>query len=103
MSYHIARFADMLEEISDADFTAAPHVKFMNAVKVVLQNDFGIEEDFATRLLLRSKIEINAFDWNDNNWKRVVKAYAKMIGKMYLMYGENLIEAADKLSIKYED
>lgn len=96
----LAELAELAEELSQTDFATVPNVQFRTALMERLSDYHRIPMDISRPIIVKMKVDISEFDEDDNDWNRIVNAYALMFKKIYDIYGKDMIHF-EPLSIEY--
>lgn len=101
--FSVAELANIIEEMAAQDFSKQPMFMFMEALIGELVRK-GLPVTLAEKIVFAMDVKISEFDSKNEDWNRIVKAYAVIIIKLQnaIMNDEMLISMASKLSIKYE-
>lgn len=92
-------FADFAVKTAQTEFTKLPNVEFRTALMERLSRYHRIPMDISRPIIVKMKVDINEFD-EDDDWNRIVNAYAVMFKKLYDIYGKDMIHF-EPLSIEY--
>lgn len=99
----LKQLANMLERTSMMDIAETPIMRFSQELIDTLVAQEGFDPSFARMIAFRMKIKITSFDRENEDWQRIVTAYAILISKLYTEVEDlaTMLHVATTLEIEY--